>query len=469
MKGTTSFRKKSAIVLFGVMTLGLSAHMMASAVSEIGDAGNKTLQIVKDSDAKSNSHLFLDLKNKNESSFLYTDNTNKNTDSHANKTNDDFFYIDGMPKNKVKSGLRKNTKAALGVLSSSAIAAGTGYAVKKFVANKWTSEEVNQSLVGKEKQSNDYKGTSEKVNQSLGGKKEQNSDYKGTSEKVDQSVGEKEKQNSDHKDTSEKVNQILGKKEKQNSDNKGSSEKVKQSLGKQEKKYNNEKKENKGKNDQGSVTSDTIDENKNGANTQEPISKSSELNSEKVLSSKIISLEGLSGLIIFGVLVTLAIRFKNSESSKEGLYSSKKNSEKEVIDKNLILDEKDPEKEINQIVDDGIGTAEDFMEIYGFEEIDANNVVAELKRNDLRGVIVAAWNGFCRNFNNIKVSEGIDKVKLLNDLKGKMGNFKDELSRVHGIDDEKFEKFYKLCSSINDYLNSIDNQFRYASGSHFQN
>lgn len=51
-----SLRKKSAIVLFGVMALGLSAHMMASAVSEIGDVGNKILQIVKDSDAKNDSH-----------------------------------------------------------------------------------------------------------------------------------------------------------------------------------------------------------------------------------------------------------------------------------------------------------------------------------------------------------------------------------------------------------------------------
>ena len=51
-----SLRKKSAIVLFGVMALGLSAHMMTSAVSEIGDAGNKTLQFVKDSDAKNDSH-----------------------------------------------------------------------------------------------------------------------------------------------------------------------------------------------------------------------------------------------------------------------------------------------------------------------------------------------------------------------------------------------------------------------------
>ena len=61
MKGTTSFRKKSAIVLFGVMTLGLSAHMMTSAVSEIGDAGNKTLQIVENKNLENNNGVQLDV------------------------------------------------------------------------------------------------------------------------------------------------------------------------------------------------------------------------------------------------------------------------------------------------------------------------------------------------------------------------------------------------------------------------
>ncbi len=387
------FRKKSATILFGVMVLGISSSMLVSAIDKTSNFENKTLQIVSDNSIKDDDTLASDLKNENEYSFLYTDNTNRNANSQAlgeNKTNDELLFIDHTPENKVKSGLSRNVKIALGSACGLSGTVGSIYAVKKFVVDKKASKEGIQN------------------------------------------------------------------------------------QGNQEQQGNEKKEENLGNNSQGSGTSDTIDENKNGANTQEPISKSSELNSEKVLSSKIISLKGLLGLIIFGVLVTLAIRFKNSESSKEGPYSSKENSEKKVMDKdlilnigkNLILDKEKTEKEINKTLNDGIGTAnfDAIMEVFNLDNVEQaetlNRFVVNKKAKEAAEYLSGIYNERFETFKNSKdsVAEGrsscINLLRCIKDLVSKIKNVFEgrEIQYV----DEDLTSMYELGMKIVEWMFDVD-------------
>ena len=149
-----NFRKKSASVLLGVMALGFSSQMLVSAFDENSNFENKTLQTV------SNDPLASDLKNENEYSFLYTDNTNRNANSQAlgeNKTNDELLFIDHTPENKVKSGLSRNVKIALGSACGLSGTVGSIYAVKKFVLDKRALKEISQGQENQEQQGNEKK------------------------------------------------------------------------------------------------------------------------------------------------------------------------------------------------------------------------------------------------------------------------------------------------------------------------
>ena len=161
------FRKKSATILFGVMVLGISSSMLVSAVNETSNFENKTLQIVGDNSIKDDDTLASDLKNENEYSFLYTDNTNRNANSQAlgeNKTNDELLFIDHTPENKVKSGLSRNVKIALGSACGLSGTVGSIYAVKKFVLDKRALKEISQGQEKQEQQDSDKKEENEKDN-----------------------------------------------------------------------------------------------------------------------------------------------------------------------------------------------------------------------------------------------------------------------------------------------------------------